>query len=189
MLTHKGTSIIETSRLILRRAVREDVLLMFHNWASDSEVTKYLSWPTHSHTEASQWVIEEWIREYEKEDFYQWMIVLKELGEPVGSISVVSIHDSAEEAEVGYCIGREWWHRGITSEALAAVIAFLFTQVGMTRVSARHDINNPHSGGVMKKCGMIYQGMKPKSDRNNQGVCDTAHYAIDRSTWYGKDRK
>ena len=43
MLTHKGTQTIETSRLILRRAVREDAEPMFRNWASDPEVTKYLT--------------------------------------------------------------------------------------------------------------------------------------------------
>ena len=45
MLTHKGTQTIETPRLILRRAVREDAEAMFRNWASDPEVTKYLTWP------------------------------------------------------------------------------------------------------------------------------------------------
>ena len=40
MLTHKGTQTIETSRLILRKAVREDAVAMFRNWASDPEVTK-----------------------------------------------------------------------------------------------------------------------------------------------------
>ena len=38
MLTHKGTQTIETSRLILRRAIREDAEPMFRNWASDPEV-------------------------------------------------------------------------------------------------------------------------------------------------------
>ena len=48
MPTHKGTQTIETSRLILRRAVREDAEPMFRNWASDPEVTKFLTWPAHS---------------------------------------------------------------------------------------------------------------------------------------------
>ena len=42
-----GTIRIETERLILRRFVIEDAEDMFNNWASDNEVTKYLSWPTH----------------------------------------------------------------------------------------------------------------------------------------------
>jgi len=182
-LTHRGTQTIETDRLILRQARREDAEPMFRNWASDPEVTRFLTWPTHEKEEVSRWVIDNWMREYERDDFYQWMIVLKDIGEPIGSISVVRQNNSVEEAEIGYCIGRSWWHKGIMSEALAAVIEYLFTEVGMNRVAARHDPNNPHSGGVMRKCGMKYEGTSRASDRNNQGLCDAAQYAIMRSEW------
>lgn len=183
MLTHKGTQTIETSRLILRRAIREDAEPMFRNWASDPEVTKFLTWPAHSNIAVSDMVIGSWIQEYEKDSYYQWMIELKEIGQPIGSISVVRQNDRVEEAEIGYCIGSQWWHRGIVSEALAAVIEYLFTEVGMNRVAARHDPNNPHSGGVMRKCGMKYEGTHRACDRNNQGICDAAQYSILRSEW------
>ena len=183
MITHKGTQTIETSRLLLRKAVREDAEAMFRNWASDPEVTKYLTWPAHSTIAVSEIVIGSWLQEYEKESYYQWMIVLKELDEPIGSISVVRQNDRVEEAEIGYCIGSQWWHKGIMTEALSAVIEYLFTEVGMNRVAARHDPNNPHSGGVMRKCGMKYEGTNRACDRNNQGICDAAYYAILRSEW------
>ena len=126
MMTHKGTQTIETSRLILRRAVRGDAEPMFRNWASDPEVTKYLTWPFHSSISVSDMVIGGWLQEYEKDSYYQWMIELKEIGQPIGSISVVRQNDRVEEAEMGYCIGSQWWHRGIMTEALSAVIAYLF---------------------------------------------------------------
>ena len=183
MLTHKGTQTIETPRLILRRAVREDAQPMFRNWASDPEVTKFLTWATYRAVEEAYPILDAWISAYERPDFYQWMIVLRELGEPIGSISVVRQNERVEEAEIGYCIGSRWWHRGIMTEALTAVTEYLFTQVGMNRIAARHDPNNPHSGGVMRKCGMRYEGTTRASDRSNQGVCDAAHYAILRSDW------
>ena len=183
MLTHKGTQTIETSRLILRRAILEDAEPMFLNWASDPEVTKYLTWPTYEKVETAYQILDLWASEYEKPNYYQWMIVPKELGEPIGSISVVRQNDRVEEAEIGYCIGSRWWHRGIMTEALNAVIDYLFTEVGMNRVAARHDPNNPHSGGVMRKCGMKYEGTHRACDRNNQGICDATQYAILRSEW------
>ena len=143
MLTHKGTQTIETSRLILRRAVREDAEPMFRNWASNPEVTKFLTWPAHSNIAVSEMVIGSWLQEYEKDSYYQWMIELKEIGQPIGSISVVRQNDRVEEAEIGYCIGSQWWHRGIMTEALSAVIAYLFDEVGVNRITARHDPNNP----------------------------------------------
>ncbi len=183
MLTHKGTQTIETARLILRRARLEDAEPMFRNWASDPEVTKYLTWPPHTSVEVTQKILEIWLAEYDKSDQYQWMIELKELGKPIGSISVVRQNDYVQEAEIGYCIGTRWWHKGIMTEALTAVIEYLFVEVGMNRVAARHDPNNPHSGGVMRKCGMKYEGTHRACDRNNQGICDAAQYAIVRSEW------
>ena len=64
------------------------------------------------------------------------------------------------------------------SEALKAVIDYMFDEVGMNRVEARHDTNNPNSGAVMRKCGMKYEGTLRQSDRNNQGICDAAFYGI-----------
>lgn len=178
MLHHKGTKLLETPRLILREFALDDARAMYKNWASDPEVTKFLTWPAHSSPEVTERVLKSWVDGYEKDDFYQWAIVPKELGEPAGSISVVSRKDAAGIAHIGYCIGKQWWHRGFTSEALRAVIDFLFDEVGVQRVEARHDINNPHSGGVMRKCGMKYEGTLRQSDINNQGLCDACWYAI-----------
>jgi len=42
-MNHLGTSKLETSHLILRPFVMEDGAEMYHNWASDPEVTTYLA--------------------------------------------------------------------------------------------------------------------------------------------------
>lgn len=177
-VTHKGTQTLETARLILRRARLEDARPMFENWASDPEVTKFLTWPPHKNVGITETILRLWIQEYEKPDCYQWIIELKEIREPIGTISVVSQDDQVGKAEIGYCIGKAWWHRGIASEALQAVIQFLLGEVGMKRIEAGHDPNNPHSGGVMKKCGMKYEGTFRSACRSNQGICDKAVYSL-----------
>ena len=50
-MKHTGTKYLETERLKLRRFVIEDAEAMFKNWASDIEVTKYLTWPAHGSAE------------------------------------------------------------------------------------------------------------------------------------------
>ena len=177
-MKHLGTQRIETPRLILRRFTMEDDRAMFDNWASDPDVTKFLTWPAHDNIEISRWVLGDWISHYEEETYYQWAIVPKELGQPIGSISVVSRNDRAELVHIGYCIGKNWWHQGITTEALGAVLDFFFEEVGVNRVETRHDPNNPHSGAVMRKCGMKFEGTLRQSDRNNQGICDADWYAL-----------
>lgn len=186
-MKHLGTKTLETARLILRKFAVDDAESIYKNWASDPEVTKYLTWPTHSSVEVSRKVRESWVKESEKPDFYQWAIVLKELGEPIGSISIVRINEKAESMEVGYAIGRAWWGQGIVTEAFQEVIRFLFEEVGAGRVAARHDTNNPASGAVMRKCGLTYEGTLRRCDWNNQGICDAAFYSILREE-FGKKK-
>lgn len=181
-MNHCGTQQLETSRLILRRYVREDAAAMYQNWASDEAVTKYLTWPAHTRLEVSESVTEDWIKSYSDERYYHWAITVKANGgEPVGDIAVVNMKEDISMAHIGYCIGKAWWHQGITSEALKAVMDFMFDVVGVNRIEARHDPRNPNSGKVMEKCGMKYEGTQRSADRNNQGICDACCYALLKS--------
>lgn len=177
-----GTQRIETDRLILRRYKIEDADAMYKNWASDSEVTKFLTWQPHSSVDVSRSIIEDWLKKYSDEKYYQWAIVLKDNGnEPIGDISVVHMNEDISMVHIGYCLGRAWWRRGIMSEALKAVTNFMFDTVEVNRVESRHDPRNPNSGKVMQKCGMKYEGTLRSADRNNQGICDACYYALLRS--------
>lgn len=180
-MNHCGTCNIETKRLLLRRFEIEDAAAMYHNWASDQEVTKFLTWPAYTSVDDAEKTLREWLFSYQNSSFYQWAIVPKDLNEPIGSISVVGMDEKTETMEIGYCIGRKWWHQGITAEALKAVVDFLFDQVKANRIQARHDVNNPNSGLVMKKCGMQYEGTMRCAAINNQGLCDMSYYAVLRS--------
>jgi ribosomal-protein-alanine N-acetyltransferase len=152
---------------------------MYTNWASDPEVTRYLTWPAHAGVETSRAVLADWTAAYAQESCYQWAIVLKDRAdEPIGSIGAVDVSDDIAAVQIGYCLGRRWWHQGIMSEALGAVMDFFFDAVVCNRVAGRHDPRNPHSGMVMQKCGMKYEGTQRSADRNNQGICDTSWYAL-----------
>ena len=178
MLKHKGTVTVETPRLILRRFTAGDAEAMFRNWTNDADVTKYLTWPPHGTPDVTEAVVASWVNSYEKDSYYHWAITLKENGsEPIGSL-LAECDDRIERAHIGYCIGKKWWHRGIMTEALQAVMDFLFDQVGCNRIESRHDANNPNSGKVMAKCGMKLEAVTRQSDWNNQGICDTCHYAL-----------
>ena len=181
-MKHCGTQKLETDRLVLRRYVSEDAPAMYENWASDSEVTKFLMWQTHSSEEVSKNITDEWVKEYSNDKYYHWAIVLKDNGdEPIGDIAVVHMNEDVSMMHIGYCIGRTWWHQGITSEALKAVMDFLFDVVDVNRIESRHDPRNPNSGKVMQKCGMKYEGTLRSSDWNNQGICDACYYALLKS--------
>ncbi len=189
-MTHKGTVTLETERLILRRFTMDDAEPMFRNWASDPEVTKYLTWPTHKHVDISHEVIKNWLSGYESESKYNWAVELKSLHEPIGSIAAVKVEDNTNLVHIGYCIGKPWWHKGYTSEALTRLVRFFFEEVGANRVEARFDPRNPNSGKVMAKAGLKYEGTMRQADRNNQGgLCDASYYAILADDYFGKGQK
>lgn len=177
-MNHQGTKQLETERLILRKFKVEDADAMFHNWASSDEVTKFLTWPSHESVEVTKYLLNDWIPRYNKSDYYNWVIELKETGEIVGNISVVQINENIKEASLGYCMGENWWGQGIMPEAGKAVINYLFNEIGFNRIEAYHDKNNPKSGRVMQKLGMIYEGVRRKKGINNQGIIDDVVYAI-----------
>ena len=183
-MNHIGTKVIETERLILRPFTMADAQAMFDNWASDPEVTKYVTWPAHGSVAITEMVMKDWVDGYANPDRYNWAVTLKEKGnDPIGNISAVHIDDSTESAEIGYCMGRAWWGKGVMAEALKAVVDFFMGEVGANRVHAKHDVANPNSGRVMVKGGMKFEAVIRQSGRNNQGIVDLAHYSILKSEW------
>ena len=97
-MEHQGTKTIETERLILRKFTADDLSAIFHNWTSDEKVTEFLRWPTHKSIDITKRVLESWLLEYEKPDFYQWAIIPKEIGEPIGTISVIELNEKTDTA-------------------------------------------------------------------------------------------
>lgn len=154
------------------------------NWTSDKAVTKFLRWPIHKDLSTTEKVINEWIANYKNPDYYHWTIELKSIGEPIGTIAVVGMNEKLYMLHIGHCIGSKWWHQGITSEAFSAIIPFLFEEVGVNRIEAQHDPNNPHSGDVMKKCGLKYDGTLRQADYSNQGIVDACMYSLLRDEYY-----
>ena len=177
-MRHLGTVYLETPRLILRRLAPQDAQAVYRNYASDDEVTRYLTWPTHRSVEATAAYVAFVIASYEKPSSYQWGIELKELGQIVGTISVVDLVEETEAVELGWVLGRDWWGQEIMPEAARAVIRFLFDEVGVNRISAVHDVENPKSGRVMRKIGMRREGTLRGAGKNNRGIVDLEIYGM-----------
>ena len=182
-MRHKGTKNIETERLLLRKFNVNDADAMFRNWESDDKVTEFLRWSAATDIIETEHILNEWIQGYENPDFYQWAIVLKEIQQPIGSISVVGKNEKLDIVHIGYCIGSKWWNQGITSEAFKAIIHFFFEEVGANRIESQHDPNNPNSGKVMRKCGLKYEGTLRQADWSNKGIVDACMYSLLKSEW------
>lgn len=181
-----GTQLLETDRLILRRATLDDAEPMFRNWASDPEVTKYLTWPPYENAAGVEEFIREQIGLWQSDDHYNWFIELKDIGEVIGTIGYVRTNAEIESFDVGYVIGRAWWGKGIVPEALEEILRFAFEEVGAKRVGSQHDVPNPNSGRVMLKCGMKFEGVLRQAGKNNRGIIDVCQHSITAEEYFAR---
>ena len=182
MLEHTGTREIRTHRLLLRRFREGDEADMYKNYTADPEVTKFLTWQPHKSIDVTRNYLSVVIPEYGSPDTYRWAIEWN--GEVIGAIDAVDTDTPNENCEIGYCMGKAWWGKGIMTEALMAVIGFMFTAPGFYCVHARHDEMNVGSGRVMEKAGMTYEGMlrarRKAADGTFHGL---RYYSITRSEY------
>ncbi len=113
-MQHKGTVRLETDKIILRPFTEDDYESVYKNFESDYAMTKYLRWKAAENLEAAVEVVNDWIEKYKNKKFYQWAIVPKNFGEPIGTISVVEMNEKIDKVHIGYCIGTKWWHQIIS---------------------------------------------------------------------------
>jgi ribosomal-protein-alanine N-acetyltransferase len=167
MLEHKGSRILTTARLELRAYADTDYEMMYQNWASDPEVTKFLTWDTHTNIETTKALVSEWAQAYASPTVYHWGITM--LSELIGDIAVVRWSEDHEWCEIGYCLCRRFWGRGIMTESLTEVIRYLLDDIGFHRIQLRYDSINTASGRVMQKTGLVYEGMMKDANRRKDG--------------------
>jgi RimJ/RimL family protein N-acetyltransferase len=151
---------IETDRLILRHFEKSDVDSMFRNWASNPDVVRFLVYDVCETIKDTKNLIDEWFHYFESAHYAEvFAITLKSDGEVIGTIDFVQKDGKTRSAEVGYQIGKLWWGCGYVAEALRAVIKHCFETVGLTQLWADCDVENVNSKKVMKKAGMIHEGV------------------------------
>lgn len=147
-----NTPTLNTERLILRKFTEDDLEALYAIY-SDEEVNRFLPWfPLKNLEETRTFFKERYETQYEKPQAYAYAICLKTDNVPIGYINV----DMEDHHDFGYGLRKEFWHRGIVTEAARAVIEQVKMD-GLPYITATHDRNNPRSGGVMRNVGMKYQ--------------------------------
>lgn len=86
-----------------------------------------------------------------------WAVCLAD-GDLVGAAGL-HLEPAHRRAELGYWIARAHWGRGIASEAVRALVAHAFDDLGLERVFAHHFPWNPASGRVLEKAGLRREGL------------------------------
>lgn len=176
MLAHKGTVEIRTERLLLRKFSQHDSEAMFHGWMNDERVAKYTSWYAHTNIEDTRAYVN-YIISLDNSNSYNWVIELG--GKVVGTINVCYSDEISEICGIAYALSRDYWGKGIITEALRAAAAFLFECVHYRKIIAGCDSENVGSRRVMEKIGMKQEAcMRLQIKRKDGTFGDDLQYGL-----------
>lgn len=149
---------IQTERLLLRPWRPDDAEALFR-YASDPQVSEPAQWPTHTSVAMSRQIIESFFMVNEA----TFAMELQATGEPIGCIGLVPEgHEYypvlRAEREIGYWVGRPHWGRGLTSEALEALIGYCRDVLSLRSLLITTGLHNIASQRVAGKCGFLPVG-------------------------------
>lgn len=175
-----------TERLCLRKQCMEDVQDYFDRIGSRPEVTAGMLWEPHQDISDSRASVEKALRRYAEGKCYRWAIDLPGVG-LIGIIELLGFDENTDTCSFAYMLCPEYWGKGYGTEALRAVLDFAFSKLEVKRVVVDHFTSNPASGAVMRKAGMIYQGIVPDKYEKQGKKLDAALYAITKEEFYQKN--
>jgi ribosomal-protein-alanine N-acetyltransferase len=171
---------LQTPRLVLRKLAITDAEDIFA-YASDPQVTTYTAWETHrSINETYEYLNNFVFQMYRSGKGMNWGIVMKENGKLIGTCSLhtASVH---RRAELGYVLSRNYWGKGLMTEAAKSAIAFGFHVMQLQRIQAICDVNNLSSARVLEKAEMQFEGILHNYLFYKERSWDVKMYAITRS--------
>ena len=146
-----------TARLVARKPRVEDAAAVFASYASNPEVTRYLSWKPYDRVEPLAEFLRERVSDWERgKGQFAYLLCLKGTETPIGSIGLIP-----DEGKVmfGYVLAKPFWGRGMTTEALSFLVDWALRQPAVMRTWAYCDTENPASARVMEKAGMTREGV------------------------------
>jgi len=146
---------IETDRLILRPFEQAD-LDDFFEYASVEGTGEMAGWHHHQDKQKSQEILDLFISEDKT-----FAVCLRQSGKVIGSLGVekYGMEDKLTEfngyrgREIGYVLSRDYWGRGLMTEAVRAVIDYLFNECDLDFLTCGYYDFNSRSRRVQEKCG------------------------------------
>lgn len=168
--TLKPPATIETARLRLRPPTTEDAPSIFERYASDPEVTRFLSWRPHESVEQTRAFLSLLLKALEPGAMHAWVMEGRADRRLMGLMSMtirtarkddfLSTEEERRYYEVsfGYHLSRSEWGRGFATEAAQAVVQWALGQPEVYRIWTVCDVDNHASARVLEKAGLVREG-------------------------------
>ena len=152
---------LETDRCILRKLSLDDTDDM-HEYSSNPDVTKYLTWSPHPDKAYTLEYLMYLQNRYKTGDFFDWAVICKDSGKMIGTCGFTRFFFAHNGAEIGYVLNPAYHGNGIGTEVVGRVIKYGFENLSLERIEAKYMIENEASHRVMQKNGMIFEGVRRK---------------------------
>ena len=146
--------ILETPRLVLREITPLDAQNAY-DLNADWEVIKYTGDDAFESVEAAQKFLENY-KDYVKNGFGRWAVILKEKDEFLGWCGL-KYNEDIKEVDLGYRFSQKNWGKGYATESAKACLEYGFNQLNLETIIARANQENTASINVMKKLSMQFE--------------------------------
>jgi len=178
---------LHTQRLLLRNFVDND-LEPFWAYRNDPAVAEYQGWDFPYPREKALLVIEEMkdIHAPRQGRWLQLAVELKETGGLIGDVAFRVKNNDARQTVIGYSFASAHWQKGYATEALTALLDYLFEDVDMHRVTADCDVENTGSWKTLEKLGFRREAHFVESFPVNGEYTSEYHYGILQREWRAK---
>lgn len=160
LLTHRKKIVVFLvieGRIINLRTLRKSDAYSIYKNAKDREISRYTHLPYPYKLNYARDFVSLCQEHYKKKTDYELGIESKKTGEIIGMISIMHIDNRHRNAELGYWLGKQYWRRGITKEALTLILDFGFNYLELVRIYAKVLHPNLPSIRLLQSAGFRYE--------------------------------
>ncbi len=167
---------LHTARLLLRPIVASDQRRI-HEGLSDPRVNAHTGIAYASYEDTARQM--RWYAELQASGTGLWWAVClsQRPDELIGAIGLTQLVAEHRRAEVGYWLMPDCWGQGLAGEALAALLAHAYGPLGLHRVAAEVDVDNPRSSALLDRLGFRHEGVRRGYEWKDGRPIDLAVYA------------
>jgi RimJ/RimL family protein N-acetyltransferase len=146
---------IDTRRLRLRAPEVADARSIFHAYAQNSEVCRFMVWTPHASGAVTRDFVESCIAAWAEDERRPYVLADRSSDLAIGMIEARLL---ATTVDIGYVLARSHWGQGLMPEAIDALAATALASPHIYRVQATCDTENIPSQRALEKSGFSREG-------------------------------